>query len=99
MELPFLHGVEPGPLQSGVVVAMVAVVAILLLRRIARSRPFTTNTTHVAFRASQVCVALLAVRVVLTAAPDEMPGLRSLSYMGTVALILALTWLAVKCIE
>src|SRR5450830_222606 len=110
MELPFLHGVEPGPLQSGVVVAMVAVVAILLamilhrvgillLRRIARSRPFTTNTTHVAFRASQVCVALLAVRVVLTAAPDEMPGLRSLSYLGTVALILALTWLAVKCIE
>src|SRR5450830_1136022 len=110
MELPFLHGVEPGPLQSGVVVAMVAVVAILLamilhrvgillLRRIARSRPFTTNATHIAFRASQVCVVLLALRVVLTAAPDDTPGLRSLSYLSTVGLILALTWLAVKCVE
>ncbi|WP_034292700.1 mechanosensitive ion channel family protein [Herbaspirillum sp. RV1423] len=110
MEIPFLNDLPRGPLQSGLIVAVAAVVAIslalivhragiLLLRRLVRNRPFTTNATHIAFRASQLCAVLLAVRLVLTAAPDDTPGLQSLSYIGTVALILALTWLAMKCIE
>lgn len=110
MEIPYLRDLQPGPLQSALIVAVAALVSIvlalilhrvgiLLLRRLARSRPFTTNATHMAFRASQVCLALFAVRVVLTAAPDDTPGLSSLSYLGTVALILSLTWLAVKCVE
>jgi len=110
MEIPFLRDLPPGPLQSVLIVSVAAVlsillavvlhrIGILLLRRLARSRPFTTNATHIAFRASQVCVVLLALRVVLTAAPDDTPGLRSLSYLSTVGLILALTWLAVKCVE
>jgi small-conductance mechanosensitive channel len=110
MEIPYLNHLQPGPLQSGLIVAVAAVIAILiamllhragilLLRRLVRNRPFTTNATHIAFRASQVCVALFAVRVVLTAAPDDTPGLRSLSYISTVALIVALTWCVMKCIE
>jgi len=110
MELPFLNGVEPGPLQSGLIVAIAVVVAvaiavilhrvgILLLRKLVRDRPYTTNVTRIAFRASQVCVALFAIRVVLTAAPDDTPGLRSLSYLCTVALIVALTWFVMKCIK
>jgi len=109
MELPFLNGVEPGPLQSGLIVAAAAVVAvviavilhrigIVLVRKLVRNRPYTTNVTRIAFRASQVCVALFAIRVVLTAAPDDTPGLRSLSYLCTVALILALTWFVMRCI-
>jgi len=109
MEIPYLNNLQPGPLQSGVIVAVAAVLAILLamivhricivvLRRLVRNRPFTTNATRIAFRASQVCVALLAVRVVLTAAPDDTPGLRSLSYVCTVALIVALTWFVMRCI-
>lgn len=110
MEIPYLKDLEPGPLQSGLIVAVAVVVAILLamvvhrigillLRRLAHNRPFTTNATHIAFRASQVCVALFALRVVLTAAPDDTPGLRSLSYISSVALIVALTWCVMKCIE
>ncbi|RFB73004.1 MULTISPECIES: mechanosensitive ion channel domain-containing protein [unclassified Herbaspirillum] len=109
MEIPYLNNLQPGPLQSGVIVAVAAVLAILLamvvhrigiglLRRLVRNRPFTTNATRIAFRASQVCVALFAVRVVLTAAPDDTPGLRSLSYVCTVALIVALTWFVMRCI-
>jgi len=109
MEIPYLNNLQPGPLQSGVIVAVAAVLAILLamivhrvgivlLRRLVRNRPFTTNATRIAFRASQVCVALFAVRVVLTAAPDDTPGLRSLSYISTVALIVALTWFVMRCI-
>lgn len=110
MEIPYLNNLQPGPLQSGLIVAVAAVLAILLamivhrigivlLRRLVRNRPFTTNATHIAFRASQVCVVLFAVRLVLTAAPDDTPGLRSLSYVSTVALIVALTWCVMKCIE
>ncbi|MFJ9449257.1 mechanosensitive ion channel family protein [Herbaspirillum sp. NPDC101397] len=109
MEIPYLNNLQPGQLQSGVIVAVAAVLAILLamivhrigivvLRRLVRNRPFTTNATRIAFRASQVCVALFAVRVVLTAAPDDTPGLRSLSYVCTVALIVALTWFVMRCI-
>jgi len=109
MEIPYLNNLQPGPLQSGLIVAVAAVLAILLamivhrigivvLRRLVRNRPFTTNATRIAFRASQVCVALFAVRVVLTAAPDDTPGLRSLSYVCTVALIVALTWFVMRCI-
>ncbi len=109
MEIPYLNNLQPGPLQSGVIVTVAAVLAILLamvvhrigivlLRRLVRNRPFTTNATRIAFRASQVCVALFAVRVVLTAAPDDTPGLRSLSYVCTVALIVALTWFVMRCI-
>lgn len=109
MEIPYLNNLQPGPLQSGLIVAVAAVLAIflamivhrvgiVLLRRLVRNRPFTTNVTRIAFRASQVCVALFGVRMVLTAAPDDTPGLRSLSYVCTVALILALTWFVMRCI-
>ena len=109
MEIPYLNHLQPGPLQSGLIVAVAAVLAIflamivhrigiVLLRRLVRNRPFTTNATRVAFRASQVCVALFGVRMVLAAAPDDTPGLLSLSYLSTVALILALTWFVMRCI-
>lgn len=110
MDFIFLPQLHEGPLRSGLIVlastlaaSVLAVilhrVGILLLRRLARSRPFTTNASYVAFRASQVCIVLFAVRLVLTGAPDDTPGLVALSYLTSVALILALTWLAMQCIE
>lgn len=103
------ESMEPGRLQSGVIVAVAVVLAIViaaivhrigivLLRRLVRNRPFTTNATHIAFRASQLCVIVFAIRIVLSAAPDDTPGLQSLSYLCTVALISALTWCVMKCI-
>jgi len=110
MDIPFLNQLPEGPLRSVLLVALAAVLAmllalvlhragILLIRRLARQRPFTSNATRVAFRASQVCALLFALRVVLTAAPDDMPGERTLSYLCTVLLILALTWLAMRCVS
>lgn len=110
MELTLFDGMEPGPLQSGAIVAVAVVIAIIvavivhrigivLLRRLARNRPLATNATRIACRASQWCVILFAIRIVLTAAPDDTPWLQSLSYLCTVALILALTWLAMKGID
>src|SRR5450830_354624 len=109
MEIPYLSQLPEGPLRSTLLVATAAVLAmvlalvlhrigILLLRRLVRSRPFTINATRVAFRASQACAMLLALRVVLTAAPDDMLGERPISYLCTVLLILALTWLAMRCV-
>ncbi|MFL9926857.1 mechanosensitive ion channel [Herbaspirillum lusitanum] len=110
MNFNVLDDLHEGPLRSGLIVlaaAAVAVVlavllhraAILLLRRIARGKPFTSNATRVAYRASRVAVVLFALRLVLTGAPDDTPGIISMSYLCTVALIAALTWTAMRCIE
>ena len=110
MDFNFLSTLHEGPLRSGLIVLVTIVVfgliavvlhriGILLLRRLARNRPFTTNASFIAFRASQTCLVLFATRVVLTAAPDNTPWLVPLSYITSVALILSLTWLAMRCIE
>ncbi|MDQ2148377.1 mechanosensitive ion channel [Alcaligenaceae bacterium C4P045] len=70
-----------------------------LLRRIARRRPFTTHATTVAFGASRLCLVFFAWRIVLSGAPSGVPYLTPISYVVTVALILALTWLAIRCIQ
>jgi len=74
-------------------------VGIALLRRIARRRPFTTHATTVAFGASRMCLVLFAWRIVLSGAPSGVPYLIPISYVVTVSLILALTWLAIRCIQ
>lgn len=74
-------------------------VGVMLLRRLVRNRPYLTNASFIAYRASQVCLMLFAVRLVLTGAPDDTPWLLPLSYMTSVALIVALTWLAMRCIR
>lgn len=106
-EFPYLR---EGPLRSTVIVLITAVVAgliavavhragILLLRRLARSRPFTTAASYAAFRSSQLCLILMALRLVLTGAPADTVALVPLSHLASVSLILALTWLMVQCIE
>ena len=110
MDVNFLPELPAGPLRSGLVVAAAALAAcllagvlhrlgILLLRRLARNRPLTRNASYLAFRASRACMLLFAVRLVLTAAPDDTPALVPLSYLASVALIVALTWFAMQCIE
>jgi small-conductance mechanosensitive channel len=110
MDFSFLVELHQGPLRSGLIVlagvlaagllaGILHRVGILLLRRLSRNRPFSTNVSYIAFRASQACMLLFAVRLVLTGAPEDTPGLVPLSYLTTVALILALTWLAMQCIE
>ena len=110
MDFSFLSEIHQGPLRSGLIILTTALVAcmlaailhragIFLLRRIAGNRPFTTNATVIAFRASQVCMLLFAIRIVLTGAPEDTPWLVPLSYLTSVGLILALTWLAMQCIK
>ncbi|MBB5202120.1 mechanosensitive ion channel family protein [Glaciimonas immobilis] len=110
MDFSFLSELHEGPLRSSLIVIFSALVAcaiaggshrlgILLLRRLARGRPFTINASFIAFHASQVCMLLFAVRLVLTGAPDDTPWLVPLSYLTSVGLILALTWLAIRCIK
>jgi hypothetical protein len=74
-------------------------VGVRLLRRLVRNRPYLANLSFIAYHASQVCLILFAVRLVLTGAPDDTPWLLQLSYLSSVALIIALTWLAMRCIR
>ena len=110
MDFSFLSELHQGPIRSGLIVLVTALLAsllalvlhrvgIFLLRRIARNRPFTANATIIAFRASQICMLLFAVRVVLTGASEDTPWLLPLSYLTSIGLILALTWLAMQCIK
>jgi small-conductance mechanosensitive channel len=110
MKFNFLSELPEGPLNSALIVCISALIAlvvamlahralIMLLRRIAHNRPFTTNATYFAFNASRLCVVLFALRMVLTGAPNDTPFLTQISYLTTVALIMALTWLAMACIH
>lgn len=99
----------PGPLRSALILAgfvciaiFVALIAhralIAVLRRLAHNRPFTTDITHFAYNASRACIVLSGVRMVLTGAPENTPFITQLSYITTILLILALTWLAMSCV-
>ena len=110
MDLTTYHSLMGGRLASAITVLLSAIIATLiamavhrasisLLKRLANGRPFTTNVTRVAFRASQLCLVMFGLRIVLAGAPADTPGLVGLSHLANVALIVALTWLAMKCIE
>lgn len=110
MMLSYLQDLPSGPLRSLLIVALAALLAMLLalvlhrmgmllLQRLARSRVFMRNALQAAHHASQACMVLFALRVVLTAVPDDFPGERPLSYLCGAALILALTWLAMRCVS
>ena len=110
MDLTTYHSLMGGRLASAVTVLLSAIIATLIalavhsasisvLKRLANGRPFTTNVTRVAFRASQLCLVMFGLRIVLAGAPADTPGLVGLSHLANVALIVALTALAMKCIE
>ncbi len=110
MDLTTYHSLMGGRLASAVTVLLSAIISTLIamalhragisvLKRLANGRPFTTNATRVAFRASQMCLIVFGLRIVLAGAPADTPGLLGLSHLASVALIVALTWLAMKCID
>lgn len=110
MDLTTYHSLMGGRLASAVTVLLSAIIATLiamavhracisLLKRLANGRPFTTHVTRVAFRASQLSLIMFGLRIVLAGAPSDTPGLVGMSHLANVALIVALTWLAMKCIE
>lgn len=100
-----LEAIKPWLVLSGALLIAVIVALILhrtgiaVLRRIARHRPFTTEMTVSGYRASQVLMVLFAIRVVLSGTPDTFPFIVGTSYVVSVALILALTWLVHCCIN
>ncbi|TWC65086.1 mechanosensitive ion channel family protein [Herbaspirillum sp. SJZ099] len=110
MDLDFLYNMNEGPLRSGLIVLGAALAAVLvaviahrigigLMRRLARGHLFTITATEVAYNASRLCLILFLLRLVLTGAPDNTPGLTSISYLTSVALILALTWFLIRCVK
>ncbi|ALU87288.1 mechanosensitive ion channel protein [Herbaspirillum rubrisubalbicans M1] len=110
LDLGFLYNMNEGPLRSGLIVLGVALLAMLLaiflhrmgialVRRLARGHPFTTTATTVTFNASRACVMLFMLRLVLAGAPDNTPGLTRISYLTSVAFILALTWFLMRCVK
>ncbi|MGK5021225.1 mechanosensitive ion channel family protein [Janthinobacterium lividum] len=110
MDLSTFHSLMGGPLRSALSVLVSALLVTVLaiglhragiglLKKLAHGRPFTTNVTRVAFRASQLCVIVFGLRMVLAGAPDNTPGLVAVSHLASVALIIALTWLAMQCIK
>ena len=105
MDLTTYHSLMGGRLASAVTVLFSAIIATLiamavhrasisLLKRLANGRPFTTHVTRVAFRASQLSLIMFGLRIVLAGAPGDTPGLVGMSHLANVALIVALTWLA-----
>ncbi len=110
MTFNFLPYIPEGPLRSALYVAVSAAIALLiavvahrllisLLRRIAHNRPFTRNATYLGFNASRLCIMFFALRLILAGAPDDTPFLIQLSYLTTIGLIMALTWLAMVCVR
>lgn len=110
MDLITFHSLMGGRLGSALTVLLSAIIAtmitvalhrggISLIKRLANGRPFTTNLTRVAFSASQWCMIVFGLRIVLAGAPLDTPGLVAMSHIASVALIVALTWFAMKCIE
>ena len=110
MDLSTFHSLMGGPLRSALTVLvsalLVTLVAIVvhragigLLKKLANGHPFTSNVARVAFRASQLCMIVFGLRMVLAGAPDDTPGLVAMSHLASVALIVALTWLAMQCIQ
>ncbi|HEV7816926.1 MAG TPA: mechanosensitive ion channel domain-containing protein [Janthinobacterium sp.] len=105
----YFSNLSDSPLRSALIVAVSALIftiaalvlhrmGMLLLRRLTRNKPFATNATVAGLRASQVSAMLFALRLVLTGAPDHTPFLLQMSRIDSVALIVALTWLAMACI-
>lgn len=110
MDLITFHSLMGGRLGSALTVLFSAIVATLitvtlhrggisLIKRLANGRPFTTNLTRVAYSASQWCMIVFGLRIVLAGAPADTPALVAMSHIASVALIVALTWFAMKCIE
>ena len=110
MELDYFSDLQQGPWRAAAAVAVTALIfsivalvlhraGMLLLRRLARNRPYTTNALKYGYRASQACMVLFALRLVLTGAPDTTPFLLSLSRIDSVLLILCLTWLGITCVN
>ncbi|OWY26690.1 mechanosensitive ion channel family protein [Herbaspirillum robiniae] len=110
LDLDFLYNMNEGPLRSGLIVLGVALLSVVLaivihragtalIRRLARGHPFTITATEVAYNSGRTCLILFLLRLVLTGAPDNTPGLTSISYLTSVALILALTWFLMRCVK
>jgi small-conductance mechanosensitive channel len=87
--------------------AAAALVAVLVAARIghfialraARGRPVATALLQAAHRPAQLALALLALEFVRDAAPPALWGMAGLRHFLIIALIGALTWLAVKLIN
>lgn len=71
---------------------------ITVLRRVLARHPYLQGITSATYRASRSVAVLFAVRVVLSGAPDNTPHIAGVSYIATILLIIALTWLAHRCI-
>ena len=102
---PLLDAIKPWLLLAGALLIAILIAlalhkaGIVILRRLARHRPFTTAMTVSGYRASQALLILFAIRVVLSGTPDTVPFVVGTSYVVSVALIIALTWLVHCCIN
>lgn len=93
--------ITPGLWAAGALAAALAAsrIGYFLALRAAGGRPVATVLLQAAYRPGQLALALLALEFVRGAAPPELWGMAGLRHFIIIALIGALTWLAVKLIN
>jgi len=73
--------------------------ALVLARRLSEPTAVARVFLDASARALGFMFCLLALKTVLMAAPDDLPLLAGIQRLATLALILAFTWAAVRCIR
>jgi len=71
-------------------------IAVAVLRRIARREPLAAPFVSAAATPGTALAALIALQSVLQAAPNALYGIGALRHLGTLAVIAAATWLAMR---
>ena len=103
--IEFVRSIEGRWLYAGLA-ALVALLAALVIhrlalaiaRRLSRSSPVLNTLTSFAARPTQLALPLLALQTVWQSVPDDLFLIGAVRHLTTLALIGALTWLALRCV-
>lgn len=103
--IEFVRSIEGRWLYAGLA-ALVALLAALVIhrlalaiaRRLSRSSPVLNTLTRFAARPTQLALPLLALQAVWQSAPDDLFLIGAVRHLTALALIAALTWLALRCV-
>lgn len=81
-----------------VVVTIAYRLGLALVRRLTRSRPIMSLLVDAVVEPGRLVATFLVIQAVLQSAPDDLPGMGPARHLTGLALIGAVTWLAVRCV-